>query len=271
MKTKKISIVWMAAVCLMLSCSLITTPTTQAPDSGEPGINVETSVARTRAFDFTVQTAAAGVVQPPLEAAPTTDQAQAPAVGPTSDVPIISASIDTNCRTGPSQVYEAISYLLIGKTSEVVKKYQNGLWWVIKDPNNPSKHCWVWGSTTSVTGNWQQLAEATIPPTPTVNLSIEPIFTALDPSSYVGVCPVVLSGQGTITVNGPTTVTYVWERSSGPSLGSGSLTFAAAGSQNISFSINYLSTSIDTVRLHVTSPIDISSDALPYDILCTPY
>jgi len=233
---------------------------------------VETSVSRTRAFDFAVRTAAAGgQTAPTSQIVPATSQPPAPTTEPTLGVPIVSVSVDTNCREGPATIYKDISYLLVGKTSEVTAKYKNGQWWVIKDPNNPNKRCWLWGYYATVTGPWQQLQEATQPPTPTITLSVEPTFTSLNPPTYTGICPTPLNGAGTITVNMPVTVTYIFERSAGPNLGSGSLTFAAAGTQNISFSINFLSTSTDTVRIHVTSPIDVSSDPLTYNILCTPY
>jgi hypothetical protein len=272
MNNKRLGILLSVTGCLILACSLVASPATQAPESGKPAINVETAVAGTRAFDFAVQTAAAGQGPAPTSQAviPATSQPPAPAVEPTSGVPIINASMDTNCRTGPSTVYEAVSYLLVGKTSEVVNKYQNGLWWVIKDPNEPGKRCWVWGSTTNVTGNWQQLPEATQPPTPTITLSIDVTITFIAPPTFAGPCPTPVTGAGTITANMPATVTYIWERSAGPNLGSGSFTFAAAGTQNVTFAMNFFSTSGGTVRLHVTSPINVTSDWLPYNIVCMP-
>ncbi len=270
MAPKRYSLPLLVTLLLALSCNLITGPTAQAPVVQEPAINVETAVARTRAFDLAVQTAAAAnQAIPNNQPGQVTSQPPAPTLEPTLGVPLISASIDTNCRTGPSTVYEAISYLLVGKTSEVVNKYQNGLWWVIKDPNNPNQRCWVWGQTTLVTGPWQQLAEATVPPTPTIKLSIETTFTALVPPAFVGPCPVPMNGAGTITANMPVTVTYVFERSAGPNLGSGSLTFTTAGTKGVSFATNFFSTSGGTVRIHVTSPLDVASNWLPYNIICT--
>ncbi|MGA9398951.1 MAG: hypothetical protein WBV22_11905 [Anaerolineaceae bacterium] len=255
---------------LLLSCNLLTNPTNQTPAIQEPAINVETSVAGTHAFDAAVQTAAAGQIPPTSQVVPATSQPPAPPVEPTSGAAMINATIDTNCRTGPSTVYEAISFLLVGKTSEVVNKYQNGLWWVIKDPNNPNLRCWVWGQTTTVTGAWQQLPEATVPPTPTIKLSLEVTITFIAPPAFVGPCPIPVTGAGTITTNMPVTVTYIWERSAGPNLGSGSLIFAAAGTQNVTFATNFFSTSGGTIRIHVTSPMDVTSDWLPYNVVCMP-
>ncbi len=154
MHQKQFIVLLTVVCCLSLACNLLNTATTPSPN--EKPINVETSVAGTLAFEAAVQTAAAGQApDPTAQGAPSTSEPPAPTLEPTSSVPMVSASMDTNCRTGPSTVYEAISYLLVGKTSEVVNKYQNGLWWVIKDPNEPNRRCWVWGNTTNVTGNWQ--------------------------------------------------------------------------------------------------------------------
>lgn len=258
-------------ICSLLACSLITTPVAQAPAAQEPSINVETAVARTRAFDFAVQTAAAAnPAAPNNQVVQATSQQVAPTNEPTVGPPMISASMDTNCRTGPSTVYEAISYLIVGKTSEVVNKYLNGAWWVIKDPNNPNKRCWVQGATTNVTGNWQQLAEATLPPTPTVELKVTVAMGGMAPAIWVNLCPAVITGAGTITVNAPTTVEYKWERSGGLSLGNGSAVFAAAGTQVINVATTFLSSSSDTVRIHITSPVNIFSESAPYNVICNP-
>jgi hypothetical protein len=216
MHRKQLTVVLAVTVCLSLACNLLTNPTTLAPDSGQPPINVETSVAGTRAFEFAVQTAAAGQASGPTsEVPPGTSQPPGPAVEPASTVPLVSASMDTNCRTGPSTVYEVISYLLVGKSSEVVNKYQNGLWWVIKDPNNPTRHCWVWGTTTSVTGNWQQLQEATLPPTPTVQL-VMTIAGSATPANFWGTCPVTITYTWNITSTLPVNMAYRVESSLSP-------------------------------------------------------
>jgi hypothetical protein len=60
------------------------------------------------------------------------------------------------------------------------------------------------------------------------------VTASVTPQSYGGPCPKNFSCSATITVNGPCTVTYVWERL--PDLGSSpvqTITFAAAGSKTV--------------------------------------
>src|SRR4030042_221936 len=54
------------------------------------------------------------------------------------------------------------------------------------------------------------------------------------PPSFAGACPKLLNFYATITVNGPCTVTYKWERSDNAMAPTNSITFAAAGSQTVS-------------------------------------
>jgi hypothetical protein len=270
MNHKHLIVILTVLCCLSLACNLITTSATNQPD--QQPINVETSVAGTLAFESAVLTAAAGQLPAPTDqAAAPTSEPPAATVEPTSSVPMISASMDTNCRTGPSTVYEAISYLLVGKTSEVVNQYQNGLWWVIKDPNEPNRRCWVWGSTTSVTGNWQQLPEATQPPTPTINLSLQPELTSITPSAFLGLCPAVLTLEGKITSNmAISSVSYVWARTSGPNIGSGWVAFTGAGTQTFSRTVTFLGPSSGDISIRIVSPITVTSNSLHYTVHCTP-
>lgn len=257
----------------ILACNLLTTPATQAPLIIPETINIGTSVARTLAFESAVQTAVAsaqpqpatqGVILPTL-------QPPAPTLEPTPGAPNISASIDTNCRKGPGQIYEAVSYLLVGKTSEVVNQYQNGTWWVIKDPNNPSQRCWVWGQTTLVTGNWKQLPEATQPPTPTgaavlvlqgsVNVDASP-----DPDNYTGPCPVIAHLSWGVHSSMATTIGYNFLPGSGFIE---NYTFAGAGWKTWNYNTTINASGNYWEKLEVVSPVYLAKQ-VNYTVTCTP-
>jgi hypothetical protein len=261
MSRKRILIPLIALLVTMLACDLSVTPASQ-PAVQPPSVNVETSVARTRAFDFAVQTAAAGQPAAPTSQPPkSTDE-------PTTSPAMISASVDTNCRKGPSTIYEAISYLLVGKTSEVVNKYQNGAWWVIKDPNDPNKRCWVWGQTTMVTGNWQQLAEATMPPTPSLQLIItgSVVFPGSpDPDSYAGPCPVYPQLSWSVESNLPITIGYMFLPGSG---WTEHYTFTGPGTKNWSYETTITHSGSFWERLEIVSPLNLSEE-VTYTVTCS--
>ena len=79
---------------------------------------------------------------------------------------MVSVSLDTNCRTGPSTAYDSVGALLVGQSAEVVGKYSSANWWIIQNPSEPGT-CWIWGQYASVTGDTSSLPEMTPPPPPT--------------------------------------------------------------------------------------------------------
>jgi hypothetical protein len=99
----------------------------------------------------------------------------------TPSVPMVSVSVNTNCRTGPGTLYDRISALLIGQEAEVVARSADSAYWVIRNPGG-SGTCWLWGFYATVegpTGNlpvWAPPAtptpEATLTPTPTLTPTV---------------------------------------------------------------------------------------------------
>jgi len=85
----------------------------------------------------------------------------------TPAVPQVSVSVDTNCRVGPGKVYDRVGYLLIGQISEIYGRNPNGDYWYIRNLNQNTAYCWLWGEYATVSGNIAALPVFTPPPTPT--------------------------------------------------------------------------------------------------------
>jgi hypothetical protein len=85
---------------------------------------------------------------------------------PTQEKPMVSVSVDTNCRVGPGKIYDWIGALLVGEQAEVTGQSMDGQYWVIKNPDQ-SGECWLWGNYATVTGPITALPKYTPPPTPT--------------------------------------------------------------------------------------------------------
>ncbi len=100
-------------------------------------------------------------ITPTIAASPTPNRTATPSI------PIVSVSLDTNCRTGPGKAYDIVGALLIGESTEITGKNTSSGYWIVKNPDNPSKTCWLWGQYASVAGNTASLAEVSVPPTPT--------------------------------------------------------------------------------------------------------
>lgn len=94
----------------------------------------------------------------------------------TPDKPMISVSVNTNCRTGPGTSFEIVDGLLVGEQSEVVGVPADGRdYWVIKNPHMAGT-CWLWGEYATVVGPTGGLITYEIPPTPTPTLTPTPEF-----------------------------------------------------------------------------------------------
>jgi hypothetical protein len=106
---------------------------------------------------------------------------------PTPEIPIISVSVNTNCRDGPGKVYDYLGALLVTQTAEVFAKDPSGEYWYIRNPNNTEGYCWVWGQYASINGNTNPLPVYTPPPTPTPPPSFSLNYYGLD--SCVGWFP----------------------------------------------------------------------------------
>jgi hypothetical protein len=85
----------------------------------------------------------------------------------TLEIPRVSVSVDTNCRSGPGTVYDSLGALTVGQTAEVVGKSANADNWIIRLPSNPAITCWLWAQYATVTGDTSNLPIIQPPPTPT--------------------------------------------------------------------------------------------------------
>jgi hypothetical protein len=145
--------------------TLISTLSTSAP-APAPASPTFTLPALPSATAVLLPTATFTPLPSPLPAtgAPAT---AAPTAGITLvGAPSITATVDTNCRSGPNSAYARIGYLLVGQVSTVAGRNSSSTWWVIANLNRPGEFCWVWGETTVVTGDTSTLPVITPPPLP---------------------------------------------------------------------------------------------------------
>ena len=87
----------------------------------------------------------------------------------TPAITTVSVSVATNCRTGPDVVYPLVLVFQPGATAEVVGKYQEPNYWIIKTPTDDT--CWLWGEYATVQGDTSTLAEMVPPPAPVVEVT----------------------------------------------------------------------------------------------------
>ncbi len=160
-------------ICIFISlgCSFITftTPTPSTRDivftSAAQTVVAQITAAAARlgtqpALPLVTTEIPSGIMEPRLTMSPTTilTATNIPTDTPTatSSVPLISASIDTNCRFAPNPIYDAVGYLLVGQNTEVIAGLSTHSWWLVRNPNHTGE-CWVWGTTTNVVGDLSKL------------------------------------------------------------------------------------------------------------------
>jgi len=102
------------------------------------------------------------------------------AIAPTSTIPLISVSVNTNCRIGPGRVYDRVGALLVGETAQVYGRNPTGEYWYIRNPDSGEEFCWLWGEYATLLGNVTLLPVYTPPPTPTPSPSFESSYGRID-------------------------------------------------------------------------------------------
>ena len=177
-------------VSAILACNL---PIAAAPPvPTDPGA-AQTAAAQTVAASVNQTLAAIPSVVPPtlpLSPLPPATESSTPSPTPslsptpeftsTPTIPLVSVSMDTNCRSGPGQVYDYLGGLFVGQTAEVYGKNQNGDFWYIRLPGNSNTFCWLWGQHATIVGSAALLPVYTPPPTPTPMPSFELSYAGMD-------------------------------------------------------------------------------------------
>ncbi len=166
-----------AASFLILSqaCNLLGAPTKVPDVSPGPELEIQTKAVEAVAATDAALTSIAVMVESTL-AAMTTDTPEftltpsftpTPTFSPTPQVPMVSVSVQTNCRSGPGTAYDVLGIFNVGESGQVVGRSFYSDNWIVKLPSHPTITCWLWGQYATVTGDTSALPIIAPPPTPT--------------------------------------------------------------------------------------------------------
>lgn len=166
---KRLLLVFAVVLLSILACTV-----------GSNSPSVETQVALTvaagRDATLTADAASAGAAAPtdtpsaaqPVAETPTETQPGEPTATPTDTTPMVSVSVNTNCRYGPGNVYEpAIGALLTGEEAEIVGMPVSPMDYIIIDNPDGGDDCWLWTEYATITGDTSGLPKFNVPATPT--------------------------------------------------------------------------------------------------------
>jgi hypothetical protein len=97
-----------------------------------------------------------------------------PTVTPSPGIPMVSVSVATNCRRGPSTIFQQVGALLVGETAEVLGRRADNQYYVIRNPDG-GVDCWLWAEYATLSGNINAIPVLTPPPTPTPTYTPTPV------------------------------------------------------------------------------------------------
>jgi len=95
---------------------------------------------------------------------PTTIITATTTLTPTSAVPLVSVSVDTNCRSGPHIVYDYMGAVMVGEKTQILGKHPEKNWLLVKNPDREGQSCWITMQYALVEGDLNQVPVVTPPP-----------------------------------------------------------------------------------------------------------
>lgn len=186
-------------------------------------------------------------------------------MGTTSEVPVPTS-------VGPGQQVD-ISVTL---TAPTVLGTYTGLWKM----RNAAGTIFDYGMTVviDVVGTLPTATTSSTSATATPTLSSNPITNlamSVNPPAYIGTCPTVFTFTASFTLNQPTTLTYVLEGYSDTpgftfTLPAAQTQSFNAGSFSLSFPLTFSSSGSGWVLLHITAPVNISTNPAIFSLTCQP-
>lgn len=166
MRTK----IWMSIIIismLLASCNL---PVAGQPAASEipaaPGVDVVgTSVELTTVARLTALASGPGDAAVLLTNTPESLPAGAPTFTPC--VPLVTATVDANVRSGPGTVYDVVGYLPTGGTANIAGRNDANTWWYIVFSGGAGGYAWIAGSVVTASCVPAVVQVVAAPPTPT--------------------------------------------------------------------------------------------------------
>jgi uncharacterized protein YraI len=140
-----------------------------------------------------------GAAQPTSVPSPTqvilTPEPRATATPTEAKGPVLTATLDTNCRAGPGKVYAVVDALPKGKTAAIDGRNAEGSWFRIILFG--STHCWVSTMSVAIQGDVNKVAVLAAPVlTATPQVQAPPLDTTPPVISNVSINPTSIEQQG---------------------------------------------------------------------------
>jgi hypothetical protein len=174
---------------------------------------------------------------------------------PTSTIPIVSPNgINVNCRLGPGTSWVPLSALVVGQVAQITGRSTDGTWWLVNDPLNPGRGCWVATSVVVTGGNLSGIGVVQSPTATVTNVTVSTDPKVISVPGCTGpIQPIKING--TIETNGPTEVKWRFETQQNGAMPTQTTVFDTFG--QLEFSADYtppVAAGTYSVKLVVLSP-----------------
>ena len=177
----------------------------------------------------------------------------------TPDAPIAwPKNQGVNCRYGPGQDWEVVSTILADTITEIKGRTIDTSWWYVRDPMKiDESFCWVAYDVVDTAGNLNIIPIVEPPVASVTDVTVDTVvvaFTACGSSNQV-------TFNGSITTNGPETVTYYWEVSgvSQETMPDATLKFTLSGTQHVTTALSLTECGEYIATLRITEPSAVSA------------
>jgi hypothetical protein len=149
---------------------------------------LDTAVAeavQTQAGEFgkTLQAISASETAKPTSTVPPDTSTPEPSLTPVPPDALdiqVQVSVDTNCRSGPGDVYPYQAGFFVGDEASVYAVDPSGTWYYIDHPDAPEGFCWIWGFYAETSADTAPLPIYTPGPTPDTRPDFSAEFNELE-------------------------------------------------------------------------------------------
>jgi hypothetical protein len=159
-----------------------------------------------------------------------------------------------NCRLGPGTSWVPLSALVVGQTAQITGRSADNTWWLVNDPLNPGRGCWVAASVVVTGGNLSGIGVVQSPTATVTNVTVNTDPRVVSIPGCTGTAPTIKI-NGTIETNGPTQVQWRFETQQGGPMPTQTTMFDTFGSMD--FSVDYtppIAAGSYSVKLVILSP-----------------
>lgn len=172
-----------------------------------------------------------------------------------------------NCRFGPGTVYELRNEFPLGQSLRAVGRNESSTWWYVQDPGNPGGFCWVSAGLTR-----PHSPDTALPVAPPPFVTVTSMDLKAEPDRMVVGCdqfPRPVFFEAKIKLNGPASVKWKWDVSSGDLASEGVMAYEASGIQIVNEYYLVTAPGDYFIKFIILAP-NALEERLAFRVTCTP-